>query len=120
MRTRGLFVPLITASLAVVLVAACGSDSDDASRSAASPVASPTVTLPPPTQSLDADPDQDVVSAALVGLTKEQAEEVAADAGYTVRVTIEDGQMFPMTMDYRTDRINIEVENGVVTRAFVG
>ena len=57
---------------------------------------------------------------ALVGLTKEEAEAAAADAGYTVRVTIEDGQMFPMTMDYRTDRINIEVENGVVTRAFVG
>lgn len=120
MRTRGLVAPLLTASLVLVLASGCGSDSDDATRAAASPVASPTSTLPPPTQSLDADPDQDVVDAALVGLTKEQAEEVAAEAGYSVRVTIEDGQMFPMTMDYRTDRINIEVENGVVTRAFVG
>ena len=110
----------MTAALAMVLITACGSDSDDTTRAASSTAASPSVTLPPPTQSLDADPDQDVVNDALVGLTKEEAEAAAADAGYTVRVTIEDGQMFPMTMDYRTDRINIEVENGVVTRAFVG
>lgn len=110
----------MTVSLATTVVSACGSDSDDAARSAPSASASPTVTLPPPVQSLDADPDQAVVGEALVGLTKEEAEEAAAEAGYTVRVTSEDGQMFPMTMDYRTDRINIEVENGVVTRAFVG
>lgn len=120
MRTRSLIGPLLVAGLAITVLAACGSNSDDAARSASPSVPSPTVSLPPPTQSLDTDPDQAVVSEALVGLTKAQAEDAAAEAGYTVRVTMEDGQMFPMTMDYRTDRINIEVENGVVTRAFVG
>jgi major membrane immunogen (membrane-anchored lipoprotein) len=120
MRTRSLVGPLLAATVALAVLTACGSGSDDAARSATPAAPSPTATLPPPTQSLDAEPDQAAVGEALVGLTKAQAEEAAEAAGYTVRVTMEDGQMFPMTMDYRTDRINIEVENGVVTRAFVG
>lgn len=111
---------MLTAGLAIAGLSACGSDSEDSARSAPSAVASPTATLPPPVESLDAEPDQELISAALVGLTKEQAEAAAAKAGYTVRVTQEDGQMFPMTMDYRTNRINIEVEDGVVTAASVG
>jgi hypothetical protein len=34
----------------------------------------------------------------------------------TVRVVKQDGESFPVTMDFRTDRINTQVEAGVVTR----
>ncbi|MBJ7459216.1 MAG: hypothetical protein JHD02_08520 [Thermoleophilaceae bacterium] len=43
--------------------------------------------------------------------------ETWADAkGWTVRVVMEDGQPFAQTQDYRTDRVNTQVEAGVVTR----
>lgn len=34
----------------------------------------------------------------------------------TVRVQVEDGKPMAMTMDYRPDRVNVQVEAGVVTR----
>ena len=43
-------------------------------------------------------------------------EDWAAGKGWTVRVVAEDGQSFPQTMDYREDRVNTQVEAGVVTR----
>ena len=35
--------------------------------------------------------------------------------GYTVRVVKEDGVWYMVTMDFRTDRINVIVENGIIT-----
>ncbi|MGK2878229.1 MAG: hypothetical protein ACSLFF_06600 [Solirubrobacterales bacterium] len=40
----------------------------------------------------------------------------ADDKGWTVRVVMEDGQSFPQTMDYSPDRVNTQVDAGVVTR----
>lgn len=45
-----------------------------------------------------------------------EVESFAAGKDMTVRVVMEDGQSFPQTMDYRPDRINTQVEAGVVTR----
>lgn len=45
-----------------------------------------------------------------------EVETWAAGKGWTVRVIAEDGEYFPVTMDYSPDRVNTQVEAGVVTR----
>lgn len=40
----------------------------------------------------------------------------AARRGWTVRVVVEDGQSLAVTEDYSPDRVNTQVEVGVVTR----
>jgi hypothetical protein len=45
-----------------------------------------------------------------------EVEQWAAGKGWTVRVVSEDGQPLAATMDYSPDRINTQVEAGVVTR----
>lgn len=40
----------------------------------------------------------------------------AAGKDMIVRVQVEDGRPMAMTMDYRPDRVNVQVEAGIVTR----
>jgi len=56
----------------------------------------------------------------LVGVGETNAATAAAEQGFTVRVVARDGEWFPVTKDYREDRINIVIEDGIVVRAFVG
>ena len=58
--------------------------------------------------------------AAVIGEGIEEAEDVARDAGFSVRRTVVDGKPRVVTRDFRTDRINFEVQGGKVTRATVG
>ena len=85
-------------------VSACGSTVAGGASSSAS-VPSPTSTVP---------------TEAVIGLTVDQATTWAMNHNYTVRVVEIDGQPQPATMDYRTDRINLVVKNGVVTSAKMG
>lgn len=71
--------------------------------------------LPPPTP----EPDNEAVEAALLGMSQADAESKAIAAGYTIRIASVDGEGRAMTMDYRFDRINLELEGGLVTRAYV-
>ena len=41
-------------------------------------------------------------------------------AGYTYRVIMIDGESLPMTMDYRLDRINLTLQDGIVVDASWG
>jgi len=50
-----------------------------------------------------------------VGLTLEEFTAAVEDLGGSVRVVIEDGVDLVVTDDYRTDRVNVAVEGGVVT-----
>lgn len=50
------------------------------------------------------------------GKTLEEAEQWAAGRGMTVRVVMLDGEPRAVTQDYRPDRVNTQVEAGVVTR----
>lgn len=50
------------------------------------------------------------------GHTQEEVEQWADAKGMTVRVVVLDGEPMAATMDYRSDRINTQVEAGVVTR----
>ena len=50
------------------------------------------------------------------GKSLAEVEDWAGENDMTVRVVMEDGQPNAMTMDYRTDRVNVQVEAGTVTR----
>lgn len=62
------------------------------------------------------DPPEGVELSDIEGKSVDEVETWATDNGYVVRVVKEDGESFAMTMDYRTDRVNTQVEAGVVTR----
>jgi hypothetical protein len=56
----------------------------------------------------------------LVGLTEQQAGAQAAANGWPFRVAERDGEQFLLTQDYNDERVNVAVQNGVVTRAWSG
>lgn len=56
----------------------------------------------------------------LVGMTAQEAQDAVEAKGLTYRVLSEDGQENAVTADYRPDRINVEIEDGTVTKATVG
>jgi len=64
--------------------------------------------------------DINALAGTLVGMSVAEAEKATTDAGFTFRVTSEDGQPKPVTMDYREDRINAEVEDDEVVRVTIG
>ncbi len=51
----------------------------------------------------------------LVGLRLDDAEALAGDEGWEIRVAILDGEEFALTMDYVPNRANVEVTDGIVT-----
>ena len=53
-------------------------------------------------------------------LSEEAAAALIEDAGYTWRVGSVDGDNRPLTMDYRTDRLTLTIDNGIVTDATWG
>lgn len=67
-------------------------------------------------------PEQVTFAADLVAQGVDEATAAAQieAAGYTYRVVMIDGESFPMTMDYRLDRINLSLENGIVVDATWG
>lgn len=56
----------------------------------------------------------------LTGLGEADAGALARDRGYVVRVVARDGEFYQVTMDYRYDRINFVIENGIVVQASIG
>jgi heat shock protein HslJ len=64
--------------------------------------------------------DINALAGTLVGMSVAEAEKATTDAGFTFRVVSEDGQPKPVTMDYREDRINAEVEDDEVVRVTIG
>jgi hypothetical protein len=63
------------------------------------------------------------VAAEVIGMSEAdaiQTIEGVSSEQLTYRVTRRDDESYPMTMDYRLDRINLEIDNGVVTKASIG
>jgi len=56
----------------------------------------------------------------LNGLDETDASAIVTDQGLTVRIVARDGEYYAVTKDYRTDRVNFSIENGVVVKATVG
>ena len=69
------------------------------------------------------DPDMSVaqeVADSVVGMSEAEATKTAEAKGLTVRVGSRDGEDFPLTMDYRTDRVTLTVKADKVTAVTVG
>jgi hypothetical protein len=64
--------------------------------------------------------EMDVVCNSLIGKTEELAKSLANSSGYALRVTRRDSEKYIGTMDLRFDRINVEIDNGLVTKSNVG
>jgi hypothetical protein len=57
---------------------------------------------------------------ALIGLDLGKARQIAQQHGYKLRVIMQDGVSFPITMDYCFNRINVAVVKGKVVSASIG
>ena len=82
--------------------------------------AAPETTAPDGTTAEGSVPDSslptlDSAADVLVGLTEAEAHDAAAEHGWTVRVARLDGEDQPLTMDFREDRVNVEITDGTVT-----
>ena len=58
--------------------------------------------------------------ATVLNRTEEEAIAKIAAAGFEARVISRDGQNFTMSHDFREDRVNLEITNGVVSNAHIG
>ena len=56
------------------------------------------------------------VTDALVGKSLPDARKFAADQGFRIRVMARDGESLLGTCDYRSNRINVETNEGCVTQ----
>jgi hypothetical protein len=65
---------------------------------------------PPPPMTTPAAP------ASYLGLTEAEALAAAERAGRPARIVARDDQMFPVTMDYREDRLNFTITAGRVSK----
>ena len=69
------------------------------------------------------DPDMSVaqdVADSVLGMSEVEATKTAEAKGLSVRVGSRDGEDFPLTMDYRTDRVTLTVKDDKVTAATPG
>ena len=69
------------------------------------------------------DPDMSVaqdVADTVLGMSEAEATKTAEAKGLTVRVGSRDGEDFPLTMDYRIDRVTLTVKADKVTAATPG
>jgi len=68
-------------------------------------------------ETIDALANNTTFAHTLIGLDYAEAQRRATAAGYSTRVTGRDGTPFPVTQDWREDRINVWVTDGKVTSA---
>ena len=61
-----------------------------------------------------------ISASDVVGRTTAEAQAIADGAGIQVRVVRIDDQQFSVTQDFIPSRLNLEIDNGVVTFAFFG
>ena len=105
MNRRRVVALLVAAGLAVgaLTLTACGGD-DDPDRAGSSQDGG----------------KSDAGASAYVGLTKQAATAKADAAGTTWRITREDDESFPVTLDFDPERLNFEIDDGKVTQATYG
>lgn len=70
--------------------------------------------------SSDSASDYEALAREVVGLTEAAATDRILAAGAEPRVVARDGESYAVTDDYRTDRINLQIEDGIVVAADVG
>ena len=57
---------------------------------------------------------------SLIGMNKESGTELCKENDYKVRITREDSNNYAITMDLRFDRINLEIDKGLITKCDIG
>lgn len=57
---------------------------------------------------------------SLLGIDLSKASKICLDVGYVFRVTREDENRYFVTADLRFDRVNFEIDNGIITSANIG
>ena len=57
---------------------------------------------------------------SLVGLDKASASKLCSKEGYDIRVIREDSSNYAFTMDLRFDRVNLYINDGVITKCDIG
>jgi hypothetical protein len=86
----------------------------------------PMVTEPMPIEPEPVEPGDVAIGIApeeaetLVGLSEAEAVAAGEAQGWVVRVVARDGEEFPITMDYSTERVNLTVVDDVVIEVYVG
>lgn len=81
----------------------------------------PTAAEPEPAPEAPAEPAIDVSNpASLVGKPLDKVKAACDAAGIPNRVIELDGQGLPATMDYRPERLNFAVKDGVITKVTTG
>jgi PBP1b-binding outer membrane lipoprotein LpoB len=108
---------LTAIGLGAAVLAGCSSDTDDSSAA----------TVPTPSEDssqgaeeetdMNITPEQVAFLDGLIAEPMPQDEATAAieEAGYVWRLGTIDGEPQAVTMDYRTDRLTLTVDNGLVT-----
>jgi hypothetical protein len=59
------------------------------------------------------------VAAQVIGLPETESVQIVEDAGFEARIVERDGTYYPVTRDYREDRVNLYFRDGLVYRASV-
>lgn len=59
-------------------------------------------------------------SQALIEMSESQGQECAYTLGWDFRIIEQDGEYFPATKDFRLDRVNVTINNGVIAKVNVG
>jgi hypothetical protein len=57
---------------------------------------------------------------SLIGMDKESGTELCKENDYTVRITREDSNHYTIKLDFRFDRINLEIDKGLITKCDIG
>lgn len=79
-------------------------------------------TIPPGDDPIDGLPEEIPLEEAnaLLGMTEAEATTYAEGQGWTVRIAARDGEQFPLTMDYMPKRVNLSIDQGLVSYVFIG
>lgn len=56
----------------------------------------------------------------LIGMVEADAEACAQDLGWQWRVGERDGEFYALTMDYRPDRVTVQIQKGIIYLVNVG
>jgi hypothetical protein len=105
--------------VALLMVAACGSDMDE-SVSTVNPYPDASVSIPTDEEMQEQYERSEVFAATLIGMTEDAAIAAIVAEGLTARVVARNGENFMVTEDYSVSRINLVIDNDVVTAATVG
>lgn len=56
----------------------------------------------------------------LIGKNKLDAQKIVEYYGYSFRIISENGNNYMITCDFRTDRVNVKIENDSIVEVYLG